>query len=255
MSWQGNDAVGSGNQTIIESKPNTMVKAELYFAGQGDDPSWATYQIKDLGDSVEISWTLDSDFKGNILSRYFGMMLDGMLGPVYEEGLQNLKAVVEAQTVYDFSNFSIENVSAQNVLYVSTSGNTNEDLSSVIGDAYGQITTFMNANGIEFAGMPMTITRSWEDSMWEFDAAIPVTIDAIEGETGDIQLGQTYAGKVVKYIQVGPYDQGEASYALLDAYLAENELERNGMPWEVYANDPTTVSEAEILTHIYQPIK
>ena len=255
MSWQGNEEVGSGSQAIIESKPNEMVKAELYFDGQGDDPSWTTYQIKDLGDSAEISWVFDADFNGNIMGRYFGMMMDGMLGPQYEIGLKNLKAVVEAKPVYDFSNFSIEEVTAQNVLYVSTSGNTNEDLSSVIGDAYSQITTFMNANGIDFAGMPMTITRSWEDSLWEFDAAIPVTIDAIEGETGEIQLGQTYAGKVVKYIQVGPYDQGEASYALLDAYIEENELTRSGMPWEVYANDPTEVSEAEILTHIFQPIK
>ncbi len=68
-------------------------------------------------------------------------------------------------------------------------------------------------------------------------------------------MGQTYAGKAVKYVQVGSYDQGEASYALLDAYIEENELQRTGNPWEVYVNDPASVSEAEILTHIYQPIR
>ncbi len=255
MSWSGNEEVGSGRQEIIESNPYESVKLELYFDGQGDDPSWATHQIKDMGDSSEITWVFDADFKGNIMGRYFGMMMDGMLGPQYESGLRNLKALVEAQPVYDFSGFSIENVTAQNVLYVSASGNTNEDLSGVLAAAYGQVTTFMLTNNIDFAGQPMAITRSWENSVWEFDAAIPVAIESIEGETGDIQLGQTYAGNAVKYVQKGSYDQGEASYALMDAYIKEHELEVNGPPWEVYVNDPASVPESEVLTHIYYPIK
>lgn len=255
MIWSGNEEVGSGRQTIIESKPYERVKAELYFDGQGDDPAWANYQIKDMGESSEVSWVFDADFNGDIMGRYFGMMMDGMLGPQYELGLSNLKTLVEAQAVYDFSGFSTENVASQNILYISTSGNTNEDLSSVIGAAYAKITEFMSANDINFGGMPLAITRSWENSVWEFDAAIPVDLTSIEGDTGEIQLGQTYAGKAVKYIQQGSYDQGEASYALMDAFIAENELERNGNPWEVYANDPTTVPESDILTYIYQPIK
>lgn len=254
MSWQGNEEVGSGRQTIVEIKPNSMVKSELYFDGQGDDPSWTTINIVEQGDVSEVSWVFDADFNGDIMGRYFGMMMDGMLGPQYEAGLQNLKTWIEDQPVYDFSNFSIEQVKKQNVLYVSTSGNTNEDMSLVIGEAYAKITDFMNENDISFGGMPMAITRSWEDSVWEFDAAIPVDLTSIEGETGEIQLGQTYAGKAVKYIQKGSYDQGEASYALMDAYIEENELVRSGNPWEVYANDPASVPESEILTLIYQPI-
>ncbi len=255
MSWAGNEEVGSGKQTIIESKPNEMVKAELYFDGRGDDPSWATYQLKDMGDKTELSWIFDVDFNGDILGRYFGMMMDGKLGPQYETGLKNLKTLVESQPVYDFSGFNMENAESQNILYVSASGNTNEDMSPILRDAYAKITEFMMANNIQFGGMPLAITRSWENSIWEFDAAIPVDLTSIEGDTGEVQLGQTYAGKVVKYIQKGSYDQGEASYALLDAYIEENELQRNGNPWEVYANDPASVPEAEILTYIYQPIK
>lgn len=255
MSWVGNEEVGSGRQTIIESVPYEKVKTELYFDGQGEDPSWATFQIKDMGDKTELSWIFDADFNGNILGRYFGMMMDGMLGPQYEKGLNNVKILVEALPVYDFTGFSIENVEAQNVLYVSAAGNTNEDMSIIMRDAYAKVTAFMVENNIEFSGKPMSITRSWENSVWEFDAAIPVNVTSLEGETGEIQLGQTYAGKAIKYDQFGSYDQGEASYALLDAYIEENELERAGNPWEVYANDPASVPEAEILTHIYQPIK
>lgn len=255
MTWQGNQEVGKGKQTIIESEPNSMVKAELYFDGQGDDPSWATFQLVDKGNSTEVSWVFEADFKGDIMGRYFGMMMDGMLGPQYMMGLQNLKTVVEAQPVYDFSDFSVENVSSQNILYVSTSGSTDEDMSLVMGNAYDKVTDFMSANGISFAGKPMAITRNLDKGVWTFDAAIPVDISSLEGDTGDIQLGQTYAGRVVKYVQQGPYDLAEASVTLMDAYIEENELLRNGMPWEVYVNDPATVPESEILTHIFQPIK
>jgi len=255
MAWQGNQEVGSGSQEIIESRANDLVKAELYFDDQGDEPAWSSVLIKDTGDSAEVTWVFDVDFKGDILGRYFGMMMDSMLGPQYETGLRNLKSWVESQPVYDFSGFSIEQVEAQNVLYISTSGNTSEDLSAVLAAAYGELTQFMSENGIDSVGMPLAITRSWENSVWQFDAAIPVDLSSIEGETGNIQLGKTYAGKAIKYIQKGSYDQGEASYALIDAYIVENELSRNGNTWEVYANDPKTVSESEILTYIYQPIK
>jgi effector-binding domain-containing protein/uncharacterized protein YndB with AHSA1/START domain len=255
MIWAGNEEVGRGNQTIIESVPYEKVKTELYFDGQGDDPSWATIAIKDLGDSSEVSWTFDVDFDGNVLGRYFGMMMERMLGPQYEMGLTNLKNVVEAKPVYDFSGFSVEQVDSQNVLYVGTSASSNEEASAALAQAYGQITNFMMTNGIDFAGMPLAITRSKADDLWVFDAAIPVDIEVLEGETGDIQLGQTYAGITVKYIQKGPYDQAQASYALLEAYLAEHELEKNGNSWDVYANDPTTVAESDIETHIFQPIR
>ena len=255
MAWQGNEHMGSGKQTIIESIPDSKIKAELYFDGQGDDPSWTTYEIKDMGGASEVIRHFEADFKGNVLRRYYGMMIDGMLGPQYEADLQKLKALVEAQPVYDFSGFSIENIKAQNVLYVTTAGSTDQDMSLVMGNAYDKVTDFMGANGISFGGKPMAITRNLDKGVWTFDAAIPVDISSIEGDTGDIQLGQTYAGKAVKYVQKGPYDLAEASFALMDAYIEEYELSRNGNPWEVYVNDPTTVPESEILTHIFQPIK
>ena len=256
MAWQGNQEVGTGTQEIIESTPYESIKTELYFDGQGDDPSWSSIIITEQGESVNVDWVFDADFKGNVLGRYFGMMMDDMLGPQYEKGLSKLKTLVESQEVYDFSSISIEDVSSQTILYVSSEGNMNEDLSPVIGAAYGQVMAFMAEKGIEQAGMPLTITRSWDEGKWVFDAGIPVAIDGIESEEGEaVKLGSTYAGKVVKYVQMGNYDQAAASYELLDAYIADQGLTAHDSSWEVYVNDPSTVSESEIITHIFQPIK
>ncbi len=256
MAWQGNQDVGSGTQEIIEVKENQMIKTELFFDGQGDDPSWATLQIVDQGDSVVVDWVFEADFNGNILGRYFGLMMDDMLGPQYEKGLTKLKALVESQKVYDFSMISIENVRPQTILYVSSQANTNSDVSAVLEQAYGQIMSTITANGLETAGMPMAITRSWNAGDWVFDAAIPVDVDGIElVEDNPVKLGNTYSGKAVKYIQLGSYDLAEASYEALEAYLVDQGLEKNGDSWEVYVNDPATVEETAIETHIFYPIK
>lgn len=255
MTWQGDQSIGTGKQTIIESIPHERIKAELYFYEYGDDPSWVNILITDKGESSEVTWVFDTDFKGNIMGRYSGMMMDRMLGPTYEEGLANLKTLVESKPVYDFSGFSVEQVEPQTILYVPASGRTDQDLSAVLSQAYAEITAVMNANQLGFSGKPMAITRSWDDGEWAFDAAIPVDVDVLGGETGNVMMGQTYGGKAVKYVQVGSYNQSEASYALLDAYIEEHDLERNGMPWEVYINDQQSVGEENFITHIYQPIK
>ncbi len=256
MAWQGNQKVGAGSQEIIEVVENQMVKTELYFDGQGDDPSWATLAITDQGDSVTIDWIYNTDFKGNVLGRYFGMMMDDMLGPQYEKGLKKLKSLVEAQKVYDFSMISVEDVPAQTILYVSAEANTNQDVSPVLAQAYGQIMQILADNQLEQAGMPLAITRSWDAGNWVFDAAIPVDVDGIElPQDSAVKLGSTQAGKVVKYIQKGNYDQAEVSYETIDAYLKDQNLEKNGDSWEVYANDPSTVATEDIETHIFHPVK
>ena len=64
----------------------------MYFDGQ-EDPAYAYYQLDDEGGSTKVTWGFDAEFKG--FGKYFGMMVDGMLGPQYEEGLANLKNHIE----------------------------------------------------------------------------------------------------------------------------------------------------------------
>lgn len=45
---------------------------------------------------VTVTWSLDQNHGNNIISRYFDLFLDDMLGPLYEKGLQNLKTLAES---------------------------------------------------------------------------------------------------------------------------------------------------------------
>lgn len=257
MLWKGNDQVGSGKQTIIEAEKNKLIKTELFFDGQGDGPSHAQLTLTENNGTTQVTWTFNADFKDNIISRYFGIMIENMLGPQYEKGLTNLKTLVEKQPVYDYSPISITHTKASNILYVQGDiSGTPEEVSTALAKNYQQIMRLIAEKGLTLSAPPLTKTLSMTDKKWEYQAAVPISESSIDLDiTSNIKMGKTYAGKAIKYIQKGSYEQAPKSYQVINAYMEENELKPNGYSWEVYISDPTEVPQANIITHIYQPIK
>lgn len=96
MTWQSEHPhVGNGTQEIIESVPDEHVTTRLRFAGEGD--ATATIALAPEPNGTRVTWSFDSDLGLNPLSRYFGLMLDSMIGSNYEQGLATLKSLAEAQ--------------------------------------------------------------------------------------------------------------------------------------------------------------
>ena len=86
--------VGKGKVTILESKPNELVRNRMEFAGQGEAMSNFILTAKDTA-STKLVWTFESDNGLNPFSRWMGLFMDKMLGPDYEKGLANMKAYCE----------------------------------------------------------------------------------------------------------------------------------------------------------------
>ena len=64
------------------------------FGEQGN--ALASVVLEPAGAGTKVTWGLDTDLGFNPIARYFGMMMDGMVGPDYEKGLARLKAVAES---------------------------------------------------------------------------------------------------------------------------------------------------------------
>lgn len=261
MTWSGNEEIGSGVQTIVETIENERVKTKTVFKSKDNAVSYTTFKLTELDpEKTQVEWIYETDSNGDILGRYVGTMLDGMLGPQYEQGLLNLKEWIESKPVYDFSAISETTVTNQNILFIPIEAGSQKDINTKLGSAYGRIMAFMGRNQLEAATAPMAIYHHigadlpQDQSNWRIDAAIGVDVDGLSGITNELQLGRIDAGKVLKFNQMGSYDQAEKSYELLDAYMQENDLEAAGSPWEVYINNPDSVPENELQTHIFQPI-
>jgi uncharacterized protein YndB with AHSA1/START domain len=97
MEWaSANPDVGNGSQEVIAVEPGQRVTSKLDFGM--DNPTTATISLVPEGTGTRVTWTLDTDFSGSLLGRYFGLALDRMVGPDYEKGLAQLKALAESTT-------------------------------------------------------------------------------------------------------------------------------------------------------------
>lgn len=254
LAWQGNKNVGTGSNEIIESLQNESIKMRMFF-GKDDQPAYATISLMPIGESTKVTWVFENDFGYNVFFRYFGLVLEDMIAPDYEKGLKNLKAYVESLPLYDYSAVSTITATMERVYTIESKVDSKQEIGSAIGSAYAKIMAFISSNNINMTGSPKIITLDYSDNRFHFKAAIPVDNNDITDENNQIIGEQMYAGKAVKMIHKGSYQNFEQSYNVLFAYLSQNQLEKNGNPWEDFVTDPGEVEEEDLITHLYQPIK
>ncbi len=262
LSWQGNINVGSGSNEIIASQLNQSIKMRMFF-GKDDQPAYATISLKpnkennreNNNESIQVTWMFENDFGYNVFYRYFGLVLEDMIAPDYEKGLTNLKTHVEALPMYDYSDISIVTTTADKVYITESNVASDQDIASAIGEAYAQIMSFISINNINMAGTPKVLTLNFSKDNFHFKAAIPVDNNERVDENNLIIGELMYAGKAVKIIHKGSYQNFKQSYDVLFTYMAQNGLEKNGNPWEDFVTDPGEIAEVDLITHIYQPIK
>ena len=92
-SWIGtNDQSGKGKMTILDAVPNQSLKTQLDFDGMGT--SYGTWKFEPTSNGTKVTWGFDSEFSGP--SKWFGIMMDNMLGGQFEEGLAGIKQLAES---------------------------------------------------------------------------------------------------------------------------------------------------------------
>ncbi|GMW02027.1 MAG: hypothetical protein AMXMBFR84_31630 [Candidatus Hydrogenedentota bacterium] len=95
--WKGNSQVGEGKMTIVESKPNESIKIKLEFFKPMAGVSESGFILKPEGDQTNVTWTYDGT--NNFIAKAIGlfMSMDSMIGGSYEQGLAEMKRIVEAK--------------------------------------------------------------------------------------------------------------------------------------------------------------
>lgn len=93
QSWVGGS--GTGALTITESLPDSGIKYDLLFDGGTYEcrGSIKYYGLKD--GNTRVTWAMSGDMGKSLTSGYFALLMDTMVGNMFEKGLKNLKNVVE----------------------------------------------------------------------------------------------------------------------------------------------------------------
>lgn len=95
MAWAGNNEVGEGKMTIIESKPNELVRFRLEFYKPMAGTSEAEFTFKPEGNKTTVTWSMSgtNNFVGRAMCMVMNM--DKMVGGQFENGLASIKSLVE----------------------------------------------------------------------------------------------------------------------------------------------------------------
>ena len=83
--FEGKD--GKGSQTVASVTGDQVVyNIDLGALGQPQQ----SIHVSPSEDGSTVTWRIDSDQGFNPIFRVFGLFMDGMMGPIFERGLENL---------------------------------------------------------------------------------------------------------------------------------------------------------------------
>lgn len=93
--WDGK-STGHGVLKLTRAEPEKGIGYDLAF-DHGKYVSKGAIEYVPAGDGLKVTWTNEGDLGWNPISRFFGLLMDRMMGPDFEEGLRNLKQKTEAR--------------------------------------------------------------------------------------------------------------------------------------------------------------
>ena len=102
-----------------------------------------------------------------------------------------------------------------------SSGRDPVEIADGLAAAFGRVAVFISANGLQIAGRPQAIANFWDERGYGFDAGIPVNGAPARGAGPEspVRMGETYGGRVVRAVHIGPYSGMEATYRKVDVFF------------------------------------
>ena len=93
MDWKSSGGETGRVKIVSALRPESLHLA-VQFTDSGDAETW--FELKDAGGgATELTWGFQADFGQNMARRYFGLFAAHTGGNDLEEGLANLKALLE----------------------------------------------------------------------------------------------------------------------------------------------------------------
>lgn len=250
--WSGNDSVGEGTQTLTTVAPDTLVESRLHFIRPYESDANARFRLRDVEEGTEVTWAIygENNFVSKIMSTF--MNLDAQIGPDFEEGLNNLKQLVESKMAEETDGYKIQVVefSGRKMLTIRNTVKMTD-----IGPFFSQnlpvlAGTIGNA-GVEMDGMPCGLYYTWDEDTQTTAMAAAVGYKGEISNT-DFETVEIPPSKALLIDYYGPYENSGKAHEAMEKYIQSFDLEVNPPVMEEYVTDPGQEPNPEKwLTKIY----
>lgn len=91
--WKGNDQVGEGEQTVVESIPNEKLTSQLHFIKPWEGEAKGSFILTPEGNGTKVTWAMDNELTP--MMKLMKPMMDNQMGKMFGQGLEDLKKLSE----------------------------------------------------------------------------------------------------------------------------------------------------------------
>jgi effector-binding domain-containing protein len=120
-------------------------------------------------------------------------------------------------------------------------------------DSFKKLSALLDKQGIKASGNSMVVYTSIDENGFTFLAEIPVDQEP-KNLPKDISMGKTPAGKVLKFVHRGSYDDMENLDEAITNHLDEKNLVVKDTIIEEYITDPVKTADDKLVINVYRPL-
>jgi effector-binding domain-containing protein len=131
-----------------------------------------------------------------------------------------------------------------------------DDSAKTLSEAIKKLSAAVAKAGLSVNGRPITVFTKTDDTGFSFEAMVPLAA-APEGKprlTDGVEIGASPSGKALKFQHRGAYEEIDATYDAIAAYLDEKGLDSKDLIIEEYLSD-FKGDDAEVNVDIYVFLK
>lgn len=238
-SWTGNEQVGSGTMTAIESTPATVHKSNMLFEGF-DEPSIAEFNFNEVDGQTEVIWKLHAEDLPFLLRGMMTLMrAKKSMENDFDNGLSKMAALAADRVknkMYD--GYKINEITLPEKHYIfNRQAISFENVQQFYATNLGSLFSKAQRSGVEMDGMPCGLFYGLDHVAKEADmaAAIPVKdAIAIQGAKS-LTLPESQAIHV-EYL--GDYAGTVKAHAAIEKYMKDYGILHDPPYIEEYVTDP-----------------
>lgn len=124
-------------------------------------------------------------------------------------------------------------------------------LPQILGQTYAKIGAYLAKLGSQPVYAPFVAYYNMDMDDLDIEVGFPTA--ALPGE-GEILAGELPAGRALTATYTGPYDTMQSAYEDIEIWAKEHGVQRTGVVYEFYHNDPTVTPPEELVTEIVFPL-
>ncbi len=145
-------------------------------------------------------------------------------------------------------------LTAKPIVFIKGTGTWDKAFDTITA-ALKKLKAYVEKEGLTADGQPMTIFTATDDTGFQFQAAMPITVPPKNPPHGDIGVGTSPEGRALKFVHRGSYDGLDNTYEAITNYLDERRMEAKDLFIEQYVTDPLTTDEDHLIVNVLVLVK